>query len=87
MRCAIRRSRGRDAGFVDVVAWGPLGQRCADHLTKGSARHVDGHLQQEEWTDGDGRRHERHRIVADDVQFLGRPDPSDGPILIDGVEF
>ncbi len=87
MRCAIRRGRGRDAGFIDVVAWGPLGRRCAEYLAAGSAAHVDGHLHQEEWTDADGRRHQRHRVVADDIQFLGRPDRTDGPILINGVEF
>ena len=77
MRCAIRLPRGKDAGFVDVVAWGRLAEVCGQHLSLGSAAFVDGHLRQEEWTDGEGHRQQRHRIVADDVQFLGsgrRPD-------------
>lgn len=71
MRAAIRMPRGRDAGFVDIVAWGRLGELCAQYLTSGSAAYVDGHLRQDEWTDGEGERQQRHRVVADDVQFVG----------------
>lgn len=87
MRCAMRGSRGRDAGFVDVVAWGPLGERCAKYLVTGSAALVDGHLRHDEWTNVDGDRRQRHSIVAEDVQFLSKPAQSDEAILVDGIEF
>ncbi len=86
MRCAIRGRFGSDDGFVDVTAWRSLGERCAAHLTTGSAAFVDGHLRQEEWTTDDGERRQRHSIVADDVQFLGRPSPADAAVVANGVE-
>jgi single-strand DNA-binding protein len=87
MRCAIRSRRGRNAGFIDVVAWGVLGQRCAEYLMTGSLAFVDGQLKHQEWTADDGAERDRHSIVADDVQFLGRPAAPVGPVIVDGVEF
>lgn len=60
--------------FIDVVCWGGVAEACAAHLRKGRHVAVTGRLDLSRWTDESGGRHQRHRIVAAEVDFL---DPSD----------
>ena len=59
--------------FIDVVVWGGSGEACATHLRKGRQVGVTGRLELARWTDDDGAKHQRHRIVAAEVEFLDRP--------------
>jgi single-strand DNA-binding protein len=84
MRLAIPRlsKAGEDRGavFIDITAWGKLGELCAEHLTKGRLVAVSGRLELDEWVAGDGTRRQRHQVVADAVEFLGpRPRESETP--------
>lgn len=65
--------------FFDVVAWGNLGERCAQYLSKGRPVAVDGRLEWSSWEakDGSGKR-SKVEIVADNVQFLGSRGDGDG---------
>ena len=74
--------------FVDIVAWGPLGERVAQYLTKGRPALVSGRLQQRQW-EQDGQKRSKIEVVANDVTFLGGPggtstptadEPSDEPV-------
>lgn len=56
--------------FVDVVAWGPLGERVAQYLTKGRPALVSGRLQSRSW-EQDGQKRSKLEVVAQDVTFLG----------------
>ncbi len=56
--------------YVDVVAWGPLGERVAQYLNKGSQCLVSGRLQSRSW-DQDGQKRSKVEVVAQDVTFLG----------------
>ena len=56
--------------FVDVVAWGPLGERVAQYLTKGRPALVAGRLQSSSW-EKDGQKRSKVEVVANDVTFLG----------------
>ncbi len=56
--------------FVDVVAWGPLGERVAQYLTKGRPVLVSGRLQSRQW-EQDGNKRSKLEVVASDVTFLG----------------
>jgi len=56
--------------FVDVVAWGPLGERVAQYLTKGRPALVSGRLQSSSW-EKDGQKRTKVEVVANDVTFLG----------------
>ena len=77
-RLAVPRSGNRDeAIFVSVVCFERLALVAAEHLTKGRRVAVDGRLDQREWLDRDGARHERHGIVADAIDFLDAPDRAD----------
>jgi single-strand DNA-binding protein len=58
--------------FVNVVAWGPLAERCGDSLRKGSAVLVDGRLQSRSWETDEGQRRTVVEVRADRIQFLDR---------------
>ncbi len=56
--------------YVDIVAWGPLGERVAQYLTKGRPALVNGRLQSRSW-EQDGQKRNKVEVVASDVTFLG----------------
>src|SRR5438105_5978866 len=56
--------------FIDMVAWGPLGERVAQYLTKGRPALVNGRLQSRNW-EQDGQKRTKVEVVAQDVTFLG----------------
>ena len=58
--------------YVDVVAWGPLGERVAQYLSKGRPCLVSGRLQSRSW-EQDGQKRSKVEVVAQDVTFLGGP--------------
>lgn len=55
--------------FVDVVAWGPLGERVAQYVTKGRRVFVQGRLQSRSW-EQDGQKRSKLEVLANDVTFL-----------------
>ncbi len=73
-----RRFKGSDGewqeatDFIDIVAWGPLGERVAQYLSKGSQCLVNGRLQYRAW-EQDGQKRSKVEVVAQDVTFLGSP--------------
>ena len=56
--------------YVDVVAWGPLGERVAQYVTKGRPVLVTGRLQSRQW-EQDGQKRSKLEVIALDVTFLG----------------
>lgn len=58
--------------YVDIVAWGPLGERVAQYLTKGRPCLVNGRLQSRSW-EQDGQKRSKVEVNANDVTFLGGP--------------
>lgn len=64
--------------YIDVVAWGPLGERVAQYLSKGRPCLVNGRLQSRSW-EQDGQKRSKVEVVAQDVTFLGgRNESGDG---------
>lgn len=63
--------------FIDVVAWGPLGERVAQYLSKGRPCLVNGRLQSRSW-EQDGQKRSKVEVVAQDVTFLGGAGGGDG---------
>jgi single-strand DNA-binding protein len=58
--------------YIDIVAWGPLGERVAQYLTKGRPALVSGRIQSRSW-EQDGQKRNKVEVVANDVTFLGGP--------------
>ena len=67
---------GEDTVFVSVTVWNRLAETASKYLSKGSPVLVEGRLKYDEW-DKDGERRSRISVVADRVQFLGRPKHKD----------
>lgn len=55
--------------YVDVVAWGPLGERVAQYMSKGRRCLVQGRLQSRSW-EQDGQKRSKVEVLASDVTFL-----------------
>lgn len=58
--------------FVDIVAWGPLAERVAQYLTRGSRALVQGRLQSRNW-EQEGQKRSKVEVLANDVTFLNNP--------------
>jgi single-strand DNA-binding protein len=61
-----------------VVAWGRLGEICAQYLRKGKQVYIEGRLQTRSWEDQDGNKRYATEIVAQTMQMLGRPGDEPG---------
>lgn len=62
-----------DSTFVDCEAWGRTAELVGQYLAKGSACYLEGRLKLDSWEDKDGGKRSRLKVVADNVQFLGKP--------------
>jgi len=72
-RLAVPRPGSDTADFVDIVTFDTLASPCGEWLCKGREVAVVGRLRLNEWTDKNGASRSRIQVVADDVQFLGKP--------------
>src|SRR5690606_37392086 len=72
--------------FVNIVAWGPLGERVAQYLTKGRPCLVNGRLQSSSW-EQDGQKRSKLEVVAQDATFLGGGGGGEGGRSDGGGEF
>jgi single-strand DNA-binding protein len=81
MSVATNESYTRDDGtevqnteWHDVVAWGRLGEICAEYLWKGSSLYVEGKITTSRYTDSDGIERYSTEIKAQEITFLGGND-------------
>jgi len=72
-RLAVPRPGSDAADFIDLVTFDKLAATCVEWLTKGREVAVVGKLRLNEWTTPDGERRSRVQVVADAVDFLGKP--------------
>ena len=74
-RLAVRRRsrEGEDRGavYVDVVCFGRLAESCGVYLSKGRQVAASGRLELDEWETEGGERRSRHKVVANELEFLG----------------
>lgn len=74
-RIVSRNSNERrdEVVFVGVTVWGKQAEACGEYLFKGSSLFVEGRLQLDQWEGKDGQKKNRLRVVAQRVQFIGKP--------------
>lgn len=65
--------------WVNVEAWGRLGEVCQEYLKKGSLVYIEGRLKTEKYEDKGETRYFT-KIVAVALQFLDRK-PTDEPMM------
>jgi single-strand DNA-binding protein len=63
---------GEEVLFIDCAAFGKNGQTIAETLTKGRPLHVEGRLRFEQWTQEDGQRRSKHRVIVEQFRFVDR---------------
>ncbi|MFY9614749.1 MAG: single-stranded DNA-binding protein [Candidatus Dormiibacterota bacterium] len=73
-------NRKEEVQYHSVVAFGRLGEICADYLRKGRLVYVEGKLRTREWDGKDGLHRYTTEIVADTMKMLS-PKPSDDPAV------
>lgn len=59
----------QEVSYIDVEAWAKLGEICAENLKKGRGVRVVGRMKQDRWEDAEGIFHNKHKIVAEHVEF------------------
>lgn len=59
--------------FVEITAWNRAAEVCAKYLKKGRLVCVSGSLKQDRWEDAQsGEKRAKVKVVAEDVQFIGK---------------
>jgi single-strand DNA-binding protein len=87
--CSLRialNSRHREAdgeygerpNYFDVSVFGPAAEVVSEHTSKGSQVGIDGRLSWREWETAEETKRQAVSVIADTVQFLGRPARHDG---------
>jgi single-strand DNA-binding protein len=66
--------------WVNIEAWGRLGEVCQEYLKKGSLIYLEGRLKTEKYEDKGGETKYYTKVVALTLQFLDKKD-KDEPIL------
>lgn len=59
-----------DPTYVDVSAWGGVGEKVANKAGKGDAVAVTGRLKQERWSDAEGNQRSKITVVASHVDII-----------------
>jgi len=93
LRLAVNRRYQTQSGekregtcFLSVVMWGKQAESCSEYLDKGSPIMVEGRLQTRDWETKDGQKRNVVEVVAERVQFMGRPKTAGAPTASEPVE-
>jgi len=68
----------READFINVVVWRKQAENVKNYLTKGSQIAIDGRIQTRSYDAQDGSKRYVTEVIAENVQFLGRPNGANG---------
>lgn len=68
------------ASFIPVTAWDKTADVLGKHLTKGRLIAVTGRLEQRRYQTKEGQNRDEISVVADNVQFLDKPEDSRKPV-------
>ena len=60
--------------FVDISCWGRQAENCSKYLGKGSQVLVSGKLKLDTWESQNGEKRSKLQVVAQNVQFLSKPE-------------
>ncbi|MDX1377623.1 MAG: single-stranded DNA-binding protein [Anaerolineales bacterium] len=66
--------------WVNIDAWGRLGEVCQEYLQKGSLIYLEGRLKTDRYEDKEGETKYYTKVVALSIQFLDKKD-KDEPVM------
>ena len=70
-RRTTNNADGQTADFINIVAFGRLGEFTEKYLHKGTKVALSGRIQTGSYTNKDGQRVYTTDIIADDIEFAG----------------
>lgn len=70
--------RREETDWFNVTAFGRLGERVSQYVTKGSKLYVEGRFHSRSWEGRDGVSRTSNEITANEVVFLDRPGEAGG---------
>ena len=65
----VRQGEERQADFINIVAWGKLGEFCSKYFKKGQQVGIVGRIQTRTWDDDQGQKHYVTEVVAEEAYF------------------
>lgn len=77
--CGWKGKNSEGTEWVNITAFGKLGEICGEYLVKGSQVYVSGRFKTEKWQDKNGQDRYSTKIIADKLQMLGRPQNAQQP--------
>lgn len=60
-----------EANFFDITLWGRTAEVASEYLAKGSSVLIEGRLKYETWTQEDGTKRSKVKVVGERMQMLG----------------
>lgn len=73
---AVSGMQKDDTSFIPVVIWGKSAEFVSKYCIKGDRIGIKGRLQQDKWTDKEGKNQSAIKVIAESVELLQakRPD-------------
>ena len=69
--------------WVNIEAWGRLGEVCQEYLKKGSLVYLEGRLKTDKYEDKEGDTRYYTKVVALGLQFLDKKDKEEPELTIE----
>jgi len=60
-----------EANFFDITLWGRTAEVASEYLAKGSSVLIEGRLKYETWSQDDGSKRSKVKVVGEKLQMLG----------------
>ena len=60
-----------EANFFDITLWGRTAEVASEYLAKGSSVLIEGRLKYETWSQEDGSKRSKVKVVGEKMQMLG----------------
>jgi len=74
----VKPGEERQADFINIVAWGKLGEFCSKYYKKGQQVAITGRIQTRTWDDEQGQKHYVTEVVAEEAYFADSKRDSEG---------
>ena len=65
----IKEGEGRQADFIQIIAWSKLGEFCSKYFKKGQQVGIIGRIQTRNWEDEQGQKHYTTEVIAEEAYF------------------
>ena len=75
-RTFVGKDGQKQADFFNIVVWGKQAENVANYLAKGNQVAIRGQIQNRSYETPNGEKRYVTEIIADNVQFLGKPSGS-----------